>query len=298
MMLSKLATAAAILTAASALTACAFQDGTESDGDENVGLAQQGVGGTGSNNVAPITIDERNLRRATTDSYGITSSSNPDPLQLCDSSSITSTGCTMSTEWENWLDGGTNRHWMMKGVAKCAVEPSFTISNSDGSQTFPGQWGLYQSWKDHRLDSQDKRERVSACILSLLNGNNLSLNICIIGPGGSPFSDACTDPHITTREAGFFGDLFATNPKAYVSGPQGALVATNGRACNASSGTYCCNENNMSCPHWIVRAGSMTGSNTRCNSFATAGGFEYCTEFYSTREPSRTYTNVFTTFVP
>ena len=45
------------------------------------------------------------------------------------------------------------------------------------------------------------------------------LALGIVGPGGSPFSDACDDPKIDLREGGFFGDLFANNPKAYVVGP-------------------------------------------------------------------------------
>jgi len=297
MLLSKLTAVAAILTAAAALTACAF-DGTESDGDEDVGLAQQGVGGTGLNNVKPKAIDGRHFRRSFTDSYGMTSPTNPDVSAFCKAGTITANGCVLAPEWEDWLADDVDRGDMLKGVAKCAVESTFTIRNADGSLTWPGQWGLYPNWKDHRLNSQEKRERVSACILTLLNGNNQTLNLCIIGPGGSPFSDACSDPQITTREAGFFGDLFASSPKAYVVGPQVDPVDASGRACNASSGTYCCDEDNMSCPHWIVRAGGMLGPDQRCLGFATSGSFTYCTSFYSTREPNRVYNYGFTTFVP
>jgi hypothetical protein len=304
MMLRKLAIAATILTAASALTACAFEDGSESDGDEHVGMAFQGVGGTGLNNVAPIAIDVRPLRRSITDSFNLTSSTNPDVLPLCKPGTVTSTGCTMAPEWESWLTADSVRAWMMKGLAKCAVEPGFFIKSSDGSISFPGQWALYQSWKDNRLDGQDKRERISACVLTLLNGNNQSLNICIIGPGGSPFSDACADPSIVNREAGFFGDLFSATPTAYVAGPDASKVSVTGRMCYANTGTYCCDELDNTCMHHIVRAGSLLGSATnnyadkRCKGFATSGSYTYCTSFYSDNEPGRVYNNVFTTFVP
>lgn len=289
----------AILATATALVACADVD--DSDG-ENVGSVEQGLGGTGQNNVNPKSVDIRPLRRSITDNVGITSSSNPDPTPVCKAGTIGSSGCTLAPEWETWLAADADRHDMMKGIAKCAVEAGFTIQSSDGSLTFAGQWGLYQDWKDHRLNGQDKRERISSCVLTLLNGDNNTLNLCIIGPGGAPFSDACTDPLITTREAGFFGDLFSPNPTAYVVGPATDTMLDTGRACTSSQGTYCCAENDNNCAHHIVKAGSMQGPNARCNSFTTVtqgtNSYTYCNSFFSTREPGRTYSNVFTTFVP
>jgi hypothetical protein len=290
---------ALLAIAAVTLSACSFDVDSES---EEVAEAAEAIGETGHNNVSPLPVDEMVLRRSTTDAAGITSSTNPDPLPLCKGGTITATGCVMKPEWESWLNVSSSRGDMMKGIAKCAVESSFTIQTQNGGLSFPGQWGLYQGWKSNRLNGQDKRERVSACILALLNGNNQELNICIIGPGGAPFSDACTDPLISVREGGFFGDLFAQNPTAYIVGPDLAVAADTGRVCTSSSseGSYCCAEDDTSCSHHIVRAGSMEGppEDKRCNSFATSGGFEYCTSFFSTREPGRTYTNVFTTFVP
>ncbi len=114
---------------------------------------------------------------------------------------------------ESWLgaDAGP-RAWMMKGIAKCAVDSNFTITTADGTKSFPGQWGLFGGWKTSPLLGQDKRERMSACILALLNGNDESLALCIVGPGASPFSDACSDAGMTVREGGYFGDLFAQSP--------------------------------------------------------------------------------------
>jgi hypothetical protein len=139
---------------------------------------------------------------------------------------------------------------------------------------------------------------VSSCILTLLNGNNESLQLGIVGPGGSPFSDAIGDSNLSVREGGYFGDLFAASPTAYVVGPQSAPQQNNGRACYSVTGTYCCAEDDTSCTHHIVLAGAMTGSDSRCNGFATSGNNQYCTSFWSTREPGRTYANVFTTFIP
>lgn len=295
----KLMFAGALLAAAPALVGCAYGD----DG-EQVGEAAEAVGPNGTNNVSPQAIDAQVLKRGITNSFGLTSSTNADPLQLCKNGTVTGSGCTLRPEWESWLSADPVRGWMMKGISKCATESTFAIQTSDGSLSFQGQWGLYPGWKSGRLTGQDKRERMSSCILTLLNGNNESLTICIIGPGGSPFSDACTDPSITSREAGFFGDLFAASPTAYVAGPDSNEVVTDGRACAATQGTYCCAEDDTSCAHHIVLAGAILGSpdqgfaNKRCSSLAMSGDYQYCTSYFSTREPGRSYTNVFTTFVP
>lgn len=294
--------ATTLLAAASILPACAIQAESDSDAEE-VGAAEEAVRGTGTNNVSPKAIDIRPLRRSITDSFDITSSTNANPRQLCKASTITSSGCEMASKWEDWLDADADRHDMMKGIAKCAVEPGFTIQNSDGSLTFPGQWGLYPEWKDSRLTGVDKRERMSSCILTLLNGDNQTLALCIIGPGGEPFGDACDDPNMTMREGGFFGNLFVSAPKAYVVGPSTDTMLDTGRACTASGqSSYCCAEDDYTCPHWIVKAGAMEGPEARCNSFTTvtsgSSSYTYCNEFFSNREPNHTYSNAFTTFVP
>src|SRR6185312_597633 len=169
--------------------------------------------------------------------------------------------------------------------------------------SFVGQWPNYPGWVTNRLTGQDKHERMSSCILTLLNGNNETLTLGIIGPGPSPFSDAIDQPTdgglaLTVREGGYFGDLFAASPTAYVVGPQSAPQSNNGRACYSVTGTYCCAEGDTSCTHHIVLAGAMTGPDSRCKAFQSAGGDQYCTQFFSTEEPGRIYSNVFTTFIP
>lgn len=289
-----------------ALGACGGEMGDLGDLEGDVDEAEQAVGPTGGNNLAPAAIDADPLKRSVTDAHGITSSSNADPLALCISNTVTSTGCVMQSQWENWLSADSaNRIHIMRGIAKCAVSSSFSIRDSAGANSFAGQWELYPGWKTNRLTGQDKRERVSACILTLLNGNNAELELCILGPGGAPFNTACSDSTLNLREGGFFGDLFAENPTAYVAGPDSADPVLSGRACFASQGTYCCAESDTNCAHRIVLAGAILGSpgqnyaNKRCNgSLVSVGGNQYCTSFFSTREPSRSYTNVFTTFVP
>lgn len=303
-MVSRFGLQCALLVSVTALPACGGEIGT---GDfESVGEAEQAVEFGGHNNLWPDAIAADPLKRANTNTHNITSPSNPDPIQLCANGSVTATGCTLRAQWQQWLNADEeHRAPMMQAIAKCSVEPSFTIASSDGTFLFPGQWPLYPSWKSNRLTGQDKRERVSSCILSLLNGNNATLSLCIIGPGGSPFSDACGDPSMTIREGGFFGDLFAQTPTAYVAGPDTNDPVDSGRACFGSVDNYCCSEADTNCPQRIVLVGAILGSpeqnyaNKRCNApLVSSGGNQYCPSFFSTREPGRNYTNVFTTFVP
>jgi len=305
-LVSRFGLTSALLVSAAALPACGGEDLGDFEDFENVAEVQQADGWTGTNNLPPFAIDSDPLKRSVTNSFNITTTSNPDPLPLCAPGTVTATGCTLKSEWEAWLNADSgNRTHIMKGIAKCSVDSSFTIQDSSGTLSFPGQWENYPSWKTNRLTGQDKRERVSSCLLSLLNGNNLTLHFCIVGPGGSPFSEPCTDPNITIREGGFFGDLFAANPTAYVAGPDTADPVDSGRACVGSQDNYCCAENDATCTHRIVLAGAILGSpdqnfaNKRCNApLVNSGGYLYCPSFYSTREPGRNYTNVFTTFVP
>jgi hypothetical protein len=308
-MVSRFGFQCALLVSVTALPACGgeYVDGELNDfGDEDVAEVEQAVDFGGKNNLPPGVISADPLKRPTLNAYGVTSPTIADPIALCANGSVTSTGCTLRNEWQAWLNADEgNRAPTMRAIAKCSVESSFTIQSSNGTFAFPGQWPLYPSWKSNRLNGQDKRERISSCILTLLNGNDAELAICIIGPGGAPFSDACGDPNMTLREGGFFGDLFAPNPTAYVAGPDTADPVDSGRACFATQGSYCCAESDTSCQQRIVLVGSIKGSpdqnfaNKRCNApLVTSGVNQYCPSFFSTREPGRSYTNVFTTFVP
>ena len=303
-MVSRVGLQCALLVSVTALPACGG-DFNEMD-DENVAEVEQAAGWTGANNLWPGAIAADPLKRANLNAHGLTTATIADPLPLCANGTVSSTGCTLRAEWKSWLNADEeHRVPTMQAIAKCSVESTFTIVDSSGTFSFPGQWPLYPTWKYERLMGPAKRERVSSCILSLLNGNNATLALCIVGPGGSPFSDECSDPTMTRREGGFFGDLFAATPKAYVVGPDSANPVDSGRACFATEGNYCCSEADTNCPQRIVLVGSILGSpeqnyeNKRCNgSLVNSGNNQYCTSFFSTREPERNYTNVFTTFVP
>ncbi|MEZ4313512.1 MAG: hypothetical protein R3F14_36275 [Polyangiaceae bacterium] len=219
-LVSRFGLACAVVGASLSLGACT---NVESDADfEDVDEASSAIGPTGSNNIPPAAYDSDPLARPVTNSFNITTLANADPVQLCKAGTVTSTGCILKSQWEDWMNADEeNRVPMMKGIAKCAVDAGF-ITDSTGELEFPGQWNLFPTWRLNRLEGQAKRERMSACLISLVNGENQTLNLCLIGPGASPFSDGCDDPSMTTREGGYFGDLFAATPTAYVAGPDAA----------------------------------------------------------------------------
>src|SRR5689334_6015246 len=123
MTLQRLMITGALLTLAPILPACSYDDDLDT-----VGEAGEEIGSTGTDGLPPSAIDATPLKRAITNGFGITTSSTPDPIQLCVLGTITATGCSLRAEWESWLAGDPGpREAMMKGIAKCAVEPAFTI---------------------------------------------------------------------------------------------------------------------------------------------------------------------------
>lgn len=296
--------ASAILATATALAACADVD--DSDG-EDVGVAMQGVGGTLNNNISPQALAAASASLGVFDTYGITSSPSVlDPLQLCQSPHPAGS-CTLRNPWQSWLQDGAaspagkdavSHQWMLKGIAKCALESGFTLYSQDG-QSFPGMVGLAPNWKDNRLVGDDNRERISGCIIALLNGNNVSVSLCMIG-SASPDNAPCDDAAYTQREAGFFGNLFTARPTAYVAGPQADQMVNTGRMCTSNQGNYCCLESDT-----LSTCGNgnkivlVPGILNRCNDVTLpySGPNQYCTSFFSTKEPGRAYNHGFTTFV-
>src|SRR5262245_55378473 len=89
----------ALLAAAAALPAC-------SPGREPArgGVAEQAEGPSGTNDISPIAIDAAPLTRPVTNAASLTTPGNADVLQLCKTSTVTSSGCTMRNEWESWLN--------------------------------------------------------------------------------------------------------------------------------------------------------------------------------------------------
>ena len=133
---------------------------------------------------------------------------------------------------------------------------------------------------------------MSACILTLLNGNNESLELCIIGPGGSPFSDACDDPNINVREGGFFGDLFATHPQRLrrrapgrAAGHRRARLLRPNRAPTAATRATPPARTTSSSP---ARCRARTAAATASRRRGPTGEYQYCTSFWTNREPGRT----------
>src|SRR5262249_21778290 len=149
---------------------------------------------------------------------------------------------------------------------------------------------MFSNWRYNRLGGVPARERLSACLLSLVNAANQTVSLCLIGPGAG-FDAPCSDPSFNTREAGFFGDLFRESPTPYGTGPAAAYIASNGRVCANNS---CCDEGvpDAQCNRRITRAGTILGmppsySTQRCSGAlvqAGTSGNYYCTQYFSVEE--------------
>lgn len=307
MMSRKLVSLVALLGGTSALFGCIAGQGAEL-----VGTARQGQGGTGSNDVSPQALGAVSATLGVLDPYGITSSmaSPPvvDPLHLCDQDPGSGSSCLVGQAWNNWLNDSVNHgrdmvshQWMMTGFAKCALESGFTVYDKAGN-AYPGEWGLQSGWKTNRLAGQADHERVSGCIIAMLNGNDEHITIAMFSPG-APFNAPCDDPSFTQREAGFFGDLFGAKQTAYVAGPQEDQLVDNGRVCSATQGTYCCleSDSDTTCNHGskiVLVPGILQRCNDNPMPYAGNSPDQFCTSFFSTKEPGRVYHYGWTTYLP
>src|SRR6185503_16314487 len=119
------------------------------------------------------------------------------------------------------------RDEILEGIAKCSVAPSFELRSPNTARTWPGQWEMYPDWRYNTLVGVAARERISACLLSLVNAANQSVSLCLIGPAAG-FDAPCSDSNFDTREAGFFGNLFRESPTAYIAGPAAEFIASDG----------------------------------------------------------------------
>jgi hypothetical protein len=288
------------LTTVPLLAACGAEGFDDAD---HLGTAMQGWGGGGTNNIDVIAFQGDPLKRSTTNGAGITSQSDGNLKRLCQPNTGNSTWCYLKSEWEDWRSAdATNRNHILKGIAKCSQSSSFELRAPNSGPTFPGQWAMFPDWRSQSLVGVAARERVSACLLSLVNAANQTVSLCLIGPGAG-FNDPCSDSSFNVREAGFFGDLFRESPTAYIAGPADATIPSDGRVCANDS---CCDEGvpDAQCNKRLTRAGTILGippnyTTQRCSGgLVQAGDSEnyFCTQFYSTEE-EYDYNYGFTSFI-
>jgi hypothetical protein len=302
MVMKKLTYAVSLVVLSSCFTACAYGSGDESE-PERLGVVDQGLGGTQNNNLSAQAEATASASLPVLYAFGLTSSSSvSDPLGLCQSDPGSNNSCVVAKPWNNYLNDSVNNgadkvsHYaMMKGFAKCALETGFTLYAKDGT-AFPGEVGLNPDWKTSRLTGTDNHERLSGCLIALLNGDNVTRSLCMISPG-APYNAPCDDPGMALQEGGFFGDLFSTIPSAYVASTSN-VPYTSGRVCGSNFSQYCCNEGSSCASTKIFFVSSFSA---RCEHIAYAGPnqtYPYCASFYSTMEPGRHYLYGFTTYVP
>src|SRR5690242_16663625 len=121
-LVSRFGLQAALLVSVTALPACGGEL-NDADVDEDVGEAELAGTWTGANNLWPGAIAADPLKRATLLAYAVIEQNNYDPHPICENGSISSTGCTLKSEWQQWLNADEeHRAPTMKAITKCSVE--------------------------------------------------------------------------------------------------------------------------------------------------------------------------------
>lgn len=119
---------------------------------------------------------------------------------------------------------------MLGHLISCALEKEVvaTATVTDESFSFRGSYGLAPQWFE-LPPSEPEQRWVSACILAMVNYFGVGVAILLRAPGLDLPSLVPTEKELkrfTVHEGGYFGNLFATKPMAFVC--QGAWV-TEGR---------------------------------------------------------------------
>ena len=126
----------------------------------------------------------------------------------------------------------------MSYLIRCALSSERTIELAIGDElhTWRGGIGLADAWFDAPASSIE-REWVSACLLSLANGNGRSVAVSLRAPHAALSAPSTAEDLLfSDRDGVFFGDLFASTGTQYAcfGGSQysAALLAAWGRDCS------------------------------------------------------------------
>lgn len=108
----------------------------------------------------------------------------------------------------------------LKYLINCALPDSTVLFSLQGRErvTFPGRLGLAPEWMKHPLTLPQERW-VSACMLALTNYFGKHVDVSLQANSKSVPSLEQTEEEtriFSIFEGGFFGNLFRTNPVAYV----------------------------------------------------------------------------------
>lgn len=120
----------------------------------------------------------------------------------------------------------------LKYLINCALPDSMVLYSRQGRQriTFPGRLGLAPEWLKHPLTPSQERW-VSACMLALTNYFGKHVDVSLQANPKLVPSLGQTEEEtriFSIFEGGYFGNLFSTNPVAYVcAGTRTTIEAQN-----------------------------------------------------------------------
>ena len=122
----------------------------------------------------------------------------------------------------------------LKYLASCALDEATTLAGTvDGkAYEFPGGMGLASNWGNKPLTLAERRW-VSACVLARTNAFGAHVLISMRADQGDIPSLMATPEELESHglfEAGFFGDIFAEEPVAFVCVGADHLANTERRA--------------------------------------------------------------------
>lgn len=111
-------------------------------------------------------------------------------------------------------------------LSRCALDEGTTIVAEHAGRRwrFAGRFGLAPRWHEQAIGVAEQ-QAVSACMLALQNHRGVPVAVALhllrdadIGAAASP--DPGPGAHWRVREGRYFGNLFASPPRAYVCSPR------------------------------------------------------------------------------
>jgi len=103
-------------------------------------------------------------------------------------------------------------------LIRCALpaDRTITVKTWDGQRvSMSGELGLAPEWETGQCET-DCQEKVSACLLALVNGSGQHISITLSAAWANGPLGELPDPSLL-REAVFFGNVFTDPPEAYVA---------------------------------------------------------------------------------
>lgn len=148
------------------------------------------------------------------------------------------TNSAIDSDLDAWLNdpaNGTFHDTLMRYLVRCALPAgadSIFVDSLGNTWTWHGEIGLAPGWASGAMTDSEKRW-VSSCVISLVNGLGLNVQVSQRGPASSRYEYSDHElANWVQPEGSFFGNLFAATPVFYsCSASNNYQDPGNGRIC-------------------------------------------------------------------